>query len=106
MQSLCHLLTEEVKFEESLRGALDGAHLKGTSTNSLHMQIGSKSLDSVKYNVVRSNDPTLKSGDNNVDIDSEMASLAENQIAFKFAMKRLSGNYKILNSAIKLKPIQ
>jgi flagellar basal-body rod protein FlgB len=41
-----------------------------------------------------------------VDIDTEMAKLAENQIQFNFAMRFMRGTYKKLNSAIQAKSIQ
>ena len=96
----------EVSFEESLQSALETKPLRGAKTNSRHMQVGSGNIGSVGYEVQRSNNPTLASGVNNVDIDEEMADLAENQIAFKFAMKRLSADYAKINSAISLKPVR
>lgn len=96
----------EVRFEESLGKALSGSNLKGARTDSKHLQLGGGSLSSLKHEVVRPYDPTLASGVNNVDIDKEMADLAQNQIAFKFAMKRLAGGYAKLNAAITLKPMQ
>jgi len=96
----------EVAFEESLSKALSTSSLKGSVTNSGHLSLGGGSLSSVKHEVVRSYDPTLASGVNNVDIDQEMSDLAQNQIAYKFALKRLSGNYDKLRAAISLKTIQ
>jgi len=51
-------------------------------------------------------DPTLASGVNNVDIDTEMAKLAENQILYNFGAKFLNGKFKKLNAAIQAKSIQ
>ncbi len=96
----------EVKFEESLGKALSGSNLKGSRTNSKHLQLGSGALSSLKHEIVRPYDASLPSGVNNVDIDKEMADLAENQIAFKFAMKRMAGGYAKLNAAITLKASQ
>ena len=95
----------EVAFEESLAKALSGG-LKGSRTDDSHLQLGGGTLSSVKHEVVRSWDPTQPSGVNNVDIDQEMADLAENQIAYKFFLKRLSGHYDKLNAAVGLKSIQ
>ncbi len=95
----------EVAFEESLSKALSGG-LKGTRTDSGHLQLGGGSLGAVKHEIVRSWDPTQPSGVNNVDIDQEMSDLAETQIAYKFALKRLSGHYDKINAAVSLKPIQ
>lgn len=96
----------EVKFEENLGKALSKSNIKGARTDSKHIALGSSSLSALKHEVVRPYDPVLASGVNNVDIDKEMADLAENQIAFKFAMKRLSGSFSKLNAAISLKSLQ
>ena len=60
----------------------------------------------MNHEIVRPHDSTLPSGVNNVDIDKEMADLAQNQIAFKFALKRLGSGYAKINAAISLKPTQ
>jgi flagellar basal body rod protein FlgB len=41
-----------------------------------------------------------------VDIDMEMAKLAENQILYNFSAKFLKGQYNKLNAAIQAKDIQ
>lgn len=41
------------------------------------------------------------SGQNNVDVNREMADLAENQIMFKFAAKKLNAYYTVLQHVIK-----
>ncbi len=96
----------EVQFEEALKKSLSHSNLKGKRTDSGHLQLGGGTLESVEHEIVRSYDPTLASGVNNVDIDKEMAELAENQIAFKFALRRLSSGYSKINAAISLKPVQ
>lgn len=96
----------EVQFEKALDNALNGNPIKGAKTNSKHMDIGAGTLDNVEYQMVRPNDPTLPSGVNNVDIDEEMANLAQNQISYKMAIKRLTFSYNQLNAAINLKPVQ
>lgn len=91
----------EVQFEDQLRSALDKGRLKGSRTAQGHMQLGKKDLSSVFPQAHRPNDPSLPSGVNNVDIDNEMAKLAENQILFNYGMRFLRGGYKKLNAAIK-----
>jgi flagellar basal-body rod protein FlgB len=51
-------------------------------------------------------DPTLPSSVNNVDIDKEMADLAQTQIQYNFMAKFLKGKYTRLNAAIQTKDIQ
>jgi flagellar basal-body rod protein FlgB len=47
------------------------------------------------------NDPNIASGINNVDIEKEMAELAENSIHFKFAAKKIGEYYKNIQEVIK-----
>jgi flagellar basal-body rod protein FlgB len=90
----------EVSFEGELRQALDKTRLKGTRTDDKHFDIGRKNLDNVQPNAYKPNDPTLPSGVNNVDIDTEMAKLAENQLLFNYGIKFLRGTYRKLDAAI------
>jgi flagellar basal-body rod protein FlgB len=96
----------EVSFENELRKALDSSKLKGTRTNEKHLQMGKLDLSRLNPKVEKPVDPTLPSGVNNVDIDSEMAKLAENQLLFNFSAKFLKGKFSKLNAAIQAKSIQ
>lgn len=90
----------EVSFEKQLAEALDSKILRGSRTNSRHLPLGKLAIDEVQPQSFTPVDPTLASGVNNVDIDMEMAKLAENQILFNFSVKRLQGVYTKLNAAI------
>ena len=92
----------EVLFEESLALALDKSRLQGTKTNGGHLPLGRSRLSDVQYEVLQPIDHTMPSGVNNVDIDFEMAQLAENQIAFSHAIRLLKSGYDGLNAAIQL----
>ena len=98
----------EVSLENELRKSLDGTRLRGTRTNEGHMQLGRKDIGRVQPTVEKPVDPTLASGVNNVDIDSEMAKLAENQILFNFSQSALKGAFRKINSAIQARslPVQ
>jgi flagellar basal-body rod protein FlgB len=96
----------EVTFEDELRKALDNSRLQGTRTNEKHLQLGKLDIASINAKVKKPIDPTLPSGVNNVDIDSEMAKLAENQLLFNFSAKFLHGKFTKLNAAIGMKDIQ
>ncbi|MFP4417438.1 MAG: flagellar basal body rod protein FlgB [Chitinivibrionales bacterium] len=91
----------DVQFEDQLRNALSKGKLRGAATSEGHMQLGRKNVSAVFPQAYRPNDPSLPSGVNNVDIDTEMAKLAENQILFNYGMRFLRGGYKKLNAAIK-----
>jgi len=96
----------EVNFESELRKAISSSKLKGTRTDSRHLSLGSSDIKNLQPTAYKPSDGTLPSGVNNVDIDEEMAKLAENQILFNFATKRLQGTYRKLNAAIQAKSIQ
>ena len=98
----------EVSFEDELRRSLDDNRLKGARTQSGHMALGGKEISSITPQVERPIDPTLPAGVNNVDIDTEMAKMAENQIMYNFSSKMLISSLRKINSAIQAKslPIQ
>ncbi len=98
----------EVSFEKELRQALDGTRLKGATTSEKHLPIGRKDISRVNPTAYKPIDATMPSGVNNVDIDTEMAKLAENQIMFNYGMRFLRGAYTKMNAAIQAKslPIQ
>jgi flagellar basal-body rod protein FlgB len=96
----------EVNFEEELRLALDKTRLKGFQTDSRHIDFGRKSLQDVHAEAYHPNDPALYSGVNNVDIDTEMAKLAETQISYNYLTKFSQGIFKKLNASIQSKSIQ
>ena len=90
----------EVKFEDELRKALDVSSLKGMRTNDNHLKAGRSNIRDVNAIAYKPNDPTLPSGVNNVDIDMEMAKLAETQIMFNFAARFSQGTYRKINASI------
>jgi flagellar basal-body rod protein FlgB len=96
----------EVTFEDELRRALDKTKIRGLRTDNNHLELGKRNISSLQPKVEKPNDPTLPSGVNNVDIDAEMAKLAENQILYNFSAKFLSGKFKKLNAAIQTKSVQ
>jgi flagellar basal-body rod protein FlgB len=96
----------EVSFEDELRKALDQGKLRGMQTNSKHLPLGKMDISGLSPKVLKPADPTLPSGVNNVDIDMEMAKLAENQIMYDFSAKFLKGKYNKLNAAIQAKDVQ
>ena len=95
----------DVSFEEQLRTALDRTRLQGTRTDEGHMQMGRKDFSEVNAEAFHPYDPTLPSGVNNVDIDSEMAKLAENQLNYNYAVKFGQNAFRKLNAAIQTKSI-
>ncbi len=95
----------EVKFEDELKKAIDRSRLRGSRTNENHLALGRKRFNEVKAQAYKPVDPTLPSGVNNVDIDTEMAKLAENQLMFNMHTRFVKGAYSKLNAAIKGKSL-
>lgn len=91
-----------VRFEEYLADALDKSSFKGNTTDSRHIEIGGGSLDNAKMKVTTDykNLSTRLDG-NNVDIDSEMASSAKNDIRYNVLAQSISSGFSRLRSAIK-----
>ncbi|MBK9576695.1 MAG: flagellar basal body rod protein FlgB [Fibrobacterota bacterium] len=90
----------EVQFESELRKALDPNRLQGARTDNGHMDIGKPNLHSLHPEAYRPTDPTLPGQINNVDIDMEMAKLAENQILYNSGVKFLNDRIQTIRSAI------
>ncbi|MBD3419915.1 MAG: flagellar basal body rod protein FlgB [Chitinivibrionales bacterium] len=95
----------EVAFEGELQKALDRTRLKGDKTDDDHLPIGRKDVAHVHPKAWRPVDWSLPSGVNNVDIDTEMAKLAENQIMFNYGARFVKGAYRKLNAAIQARSI-
>lgn len=89
---------EEVSFQDFLSGSANN-NLNITSQKHIVPQ-KPEGLEN-NLNVVKNSAGEMYSGVNNVDIEKEMADLAENTIVFKFAVRKLSGYFKNVQSVIK-----
>jgi flagellar basal-body rod protein FlgB len=90
-----------VQFEEFLSDALDSQSFKGATTDSRHIQIGASNIKDVNILVTEDNkSANMKIDGNNVDIDSEMALLAKNEIKYNALIQNISGQFTKLKSAI------
>ncbi|HPM00672.1 MAG TPA: flagellar basal body rod protein FlgB [Candidatus Cloacimonadota bacterium] len=92
---------QKVDFEEEYKKALSSSHIKGYQTNSEHMDLGRKSLTSVDPVVSLRNNPVNDTGLNNVDIDKEMAEMAENNLRYEMSTKLVMKRYANIKSAIR-----
>lgn len=90
-----------VAFEEYLKGALDNSSFKGNMTDKRHIPIGGNDIDSIDIKITQDNkDLSVRLDGNNVDIESEMASLAKNDIKYNTLVQSLSTAYNRLRSVI------
>ncbi len=89
---------QKLKFEEMLDS--ENMRMKGYTTHRNHMPIGQRSLDATQHETVDF-DSGFDNGVNNVDIDSEMTTLATNDLSYRMATRLLGQRYNMLRGAIK-----
>ncbi|GBD91546.1 flagellar basal body rod protein FlgB [bacterium BMS3Abin04] len=82
---------KDVKFESELSNALD---------TQLHFN-NSSSIENADFKIVTDNSQDMVSGMNNVDINNEMANMAQNTLLFKFAARKLNGYFRTLQGVIR-----
>ncbi|MBU0743705.1 flagellar basal body rod protein FlgB [bacterium] len=89
---------QEYRFEELLRKAGRGG-LRGTQTHAAHMPIGARSLRDTEGETA-AQDGGYDNGINDVDVDSEMTSLATTELSYRLATRVLSMKYNQLREAV------
>lgn len=90
---------EDIKFNDLLSENMRSP-LKVTEAQ--HFPIGSmEEMTDEGFEIVKDQSKDMVSGQNNVDIDTEMAEMAENALKFRFASKKMGDYYKNLQNVIK-----
>jgi flagellar basal-body rod protein FlgB len=74
--------------------------LKLTQTNNEHIPIGGHVFQAESY-IVQSQDKTTRLDENNVSIEQEMATMAENNLMFNASSQMISGKFLGVKSAIR-----
>lgn len=96
---------QTVKFEDQLSGALQSGSIPGMTTNAHHIPIGGSSVAGVTPVVETAqgdaNTDPRASGMNNVDLDQEMAQLAQTQLRFKFAARLIGDTFRGIQKSIR-----
>lgn len=92
-----------VTFEDQLAGAVGQENIGGVRTNEKHMPIGGSQLADVEPATVEQKPSAdgSASGVNNVDLDTEMAELAKNQIRFRLAARLITGVFRDIQTSIR-----
>jgi len=90
---------QEVTFDEFLSEGMKSG-LKITQDRHIGGNI-SPELNDMNVKVADDPNTDFNSGINNVNIDQEMSELAENQILFKFASRKIASSFKTLQGVIK-----
>ncbi|MDB5083748.1 MAG: flagellar basal-body rod protein FlgB [Bacilli bacterium] len=92
----------DVSFDSVLQSYLSGAvdPLPGKLTNSRHIPIGAADFAQLQPQVVTDNSTVVTNNGNNVNIDSEMSQVAENQLRYNTLVQGLSIKFAELNTAV------
>jgi len=92
---------QEVAFEEYLDKAMTASDFKGNTSDKRHVSIGGGSLDAVAARVsTPGSGLSVRLDENNVDIESEMADMAENTIRYNMLVTSLNAGYSNLKYVI------
>ncbi len=95
----------DVAFEELLAQAMGGQSntqtLPGRVTNARHLPINGSSMNSMPIpQVISENSTSINNNRNNVDIDKEMALMAENQLRYNLLVQQINHEVKMLRTGI------
>lgn len=89
---------EDIKFSDVLSDNMSSV-LK--TTNPKHFPVKDGLDPENKFEIETDKSKDLSSGMNNVDIDTEMAEMAENTLKYKFASKKMGDYFKLIQEVIK-----
>lgn len=89
---------QDVSFKSLLSNEIDG-QMKANRTNEKHFEFTSSKPSNSP--LITKNDTAYNHNGNNVDIDKEMAMLAENQIYYNAITQRISGKFNTLQTVLK-----
>lgn len=88
--------SQDVSFRSKLQEATDNLQLN--NTNGRHLQ---KSEENSPHAITTNNNTRYNHNNNNVDIDKEMADLAENQIYYRSLVDRLNGKFQTIQNVVR-----
>ena len=91
----------EVSFEEEYKRSLNPNAVRGRRTDDNHLPLGAKNFSQIKPDVGLKDDPLNDSGLNNVDIDKEMAEMAENMLRYEMSTKLIGKRFANIKGAIR-----
>jgi flagellar basal-body rod protein FlgB len=92
---------QKVTFEDEYKKMLDSNKVYGRRTDDQHIPVGAKSFNNINPQVAYKEDPMNDTGLNNVDIDKEMAEMAENSLRYDMSTKLINKRYMNLKNAIR-----
>jgi flagellar basal-body rod protein FlgB len=90
---------KEVDFEGYLRGLVQKGEVTGVRTDGRHIPVGEPD-PSVLPRIYEPRRGPNTAGENDVDIDAEMAHLAENHLLYNASVKLIAGSFSSLRKSI------
>lgn len=90
---------KDIDFDTELRKAIMPDKLSTTPTNARHIVLGNSRSAAPKVHSTDSSENDT--GVNSIDVEQEMATMAQNQLIFDFAATMLSKKFKGLKAAIR-----
>jgi flagellar basal-body rod protein FlgB len=92
----------DVSFDSLLQAYLGDPErpLAGRRTNERHLPIGPGDIEQLRPSVIQETSTSVSANGNNVDIDSEMTQLAQNQIKYNALITQMNHQFSLLRTAI------
>ncbi len=89
-----------VRFEEELEAALLQRGVSGRKTRENHKSIGRVSIDRVGADIYTPAGTAMREDGNNVDIDTEMAALANNTVMYHYLVQKITREFHRIRNVI------
>ncbi|WP_151736958.1 flagellar basal body rod protein FlgB [Paenibacillus tengchongensis] len=98
-----HYKKKTVEFEDELRRVIESGskeELEIKRTHPKHLPVNDPNTAYIPYRVVQNSETSMNNNGNNVDMDLEMANLAENQLMYNYLADRVSGHYSKMKNLL------
>ncbi len=92
---------QDVDFQKVLQDFLGQGELRMVRTNAMHMPLGDDTVENLAFNVDREFGTSVRRDENNVNVDTEMAELAKNQLYYNAVVDSVNSDIRKLRTAIR-----
>lgn len=92
---------DDVDFQQVLRDFLGTGNLPMVRTNAKHLPLGQDAAENMTFNVNKESGTSVRRDENNVNVDTEMAELAKNQIYYTAVVDSINSDIRRLRTAIR-----
>ncbi|RME15111.1 MAG: flagellar basal body rod protein FlgB [Bdellovibrio sp.] len=92
---------KKIDFEEALEAAIDRAHrVSATVDSSDHFPVGAGPISKVRADIYDNPEGNVSNDGNTVDMEKEMATMAENSILYKAALRLINKKLGLMKYAV------